>query len=381
MKGTLTVKEKSAYNCSQLTAHSSQLTAPSIVENSSNIAVSVIIPSYNAEKYIEAAVQSVLSQTLSNIELIIIDDKSSDNTWNIVSELNDNRIVKTRRNENSGSPYIPVEEACAMARGRFIVVMGDDDLLDKDYLKILFDRAEAQGLDICTSQLVFADSECRTMGFVLPDDKFDFDKIYSGEEACSMTIPDWKINMNGALIKNEIYNRALKKYHKPGKRQMYNDETLSRVLLLEADKVAVCAARYIFRANPTSSTRKFAFRNFGFRQSNEDLRRIISSHFGSHSKEANDMELYDCRNWYSKAKEFFYAVHKGWIEEEYFYDGIRELKMWHNNIDFDAALSSGLGLRKKIVMQSFSLTFLYCILKKPYPSVIRLMIKGLFRKK
>ncbi len=366
-----------------LTAHSSQLTAhrsPSIVANSSRIAVSVIIPSYNAEKYIGAAVQSVLSQTLKDIELIIIDDKSSDSTWNVVSELNDTRIVKARRNENSGSPYIPVEEACAMAKGRFIAVMGNDDLLDRDYLKILFDRAEAQCLDICLGRLVFADSECRPTEFVLPDDEFDFGKIYSGEEACGMTLPDWKINMNGALIKNEIYNRALKKYHKSGKRQMYNDETLSRVLLLEAEKVAVCSARYIFRANPTSSTRKFVFRNFGFRQSNEDLRRIISEYFGTCSKEANDMEFYDCINWFAKTKEFFYAVHKGWIEEKDFDDGIRELKMWHKNINFNAALSSGLKLHKKIVMQSVGMTFLYCILRKPYPYVIWLMLKSFFRK-
>lgn len=54
--------------------------------------VSVIIPMYNSSKHIEECIQSILNQTYENIELIIVDDKSKDNSTQIVKKFNDNRI-------------------------------------------------------------------------------------------------------------------------------------------------------------------------------------------------------------------------------------------------------------------------------------------------
>ena len=51
--------------------------------------ISIIIPVYNLEKYIKRAVESVLKQTYSNIEVIIVDDGSSDKSWTIIQEIAD----------------------------------------------------------------------------------------------------------------------------------------------------------------------------------------------------------------------------------------------------------------------------------------------------
>ena len=65
--------------------------------------ISIIIPVYNLEKYIKRAVESVLKQTYSNIEVIIVDDGSSDKSWTIIQEIadGDNRVVPIHQ-ENGG---------------------------------------------------------------------------------------------------------------------------------------------------------------------------------------------------------------------------------------------------------------------------------------
>ena len=66
--------------------------------------VSVIIPTYNREKYIERAVQSILRQTYDRYEIIIVDDGSTDNTWEIIQKLEeiDRRIRYIKLEKNQG---------------------------------------------------------------------------------------------------------------------------------------------------------------------------------------------------------------------------------------------------------------------------------------
>ncbi len=65
-------------------------------------AVSVIMTAYNSSAFISESIQSVLAQNFTDFELIIIDDGSTDDTWNLICAFNDNRIVKIHK-ENSGA--------------------------------------------------------------------------------------------------------------------------------------------------------------------------------------------------------------------------------------------------------------------------------------
>jgi teichuronic acid biosynthesis glycosyltransferase TuaG len=73
--------------------------------------VSILMPTYNVEKFVEQSVRSVLEQTYTNWELIIVDDQSTDETWNIINGFCDSRIKIFRLPENSGSAYEPREKA------------------------------------------------------------------------------------------------------------------------------------------------------------------------------------------------------------------------------------------------------------------------------
>lgn len=92
--------------------------------------VSIIMPAFRAERFIEAAVQSVLAQTFSDWELIIIDDGSPDRTGEIADRLAslDGRIRVIHRERPSGAPSIPRNSGLELADGRYVAFLDSDDL-------------------------------------------------------------------------------------------------------------------------------------------------------------------------------------------------------------------------------------------------------------
>ena len=98
--------------------------------------VSVIITSYNYEKYIRETINSVLNQTINDWELIIIDDNSTDNSIDIIMEFanKDTRIQVIRNCENLGLKE-SIKTALLAATGKWIAFLESDDLWEKDYLE------------------------------------------------------------------------------------------------------------------------------------------------------------------------------------------------------------------------------------------------------
>ncbi len=93
------------------------------------ILVSVVIPAYNAEKYIEKTVHSVLQQTYANFEIVIVDDCSTDQTYQIIKDLEkkDNRI-KVFQNEKNAGVSITRNHAIAYSTGVYVVLLDADDI-------------------------------------------------------------------------------------------------------------------------------------------------------------------------------------------------------------------------------------------------------------
>lgn len=91
--------------------------------------VSVITPAYNAERFIHETIDSVLRQTYTNWEMIIVDDRSTDRTVEIIKQYqkNDNRIRLIELKENSGSA-VARNTAMDHAKGRYIAFLDSDDL-------------------------------------------------------------------------------------------------------------------------------------------------------------------------------------------------------------------------------------------------------------
>lgn len=107
------------------------------------IKVSVIMPNYNNSKYIEEAVNSVLEQTLPGIEVIVIDDCSTDNSIEILQKIQSKhpdkvRIVRNKENLGAG---LSRNAGIDIARGKFIKFLDADDTMDPDVLEKMYNAA------------------------------------------------------------------------------------------------------------------------------------------------------------------------------------------------------------------------------------------------
>lgn len=105
--------------------------------------VSVLMTTYNREKYVAYAVESVLNSTYSNLELIIVDDGSKDNTVNIVKEIaaKDNR-VRFYINETNLGDYPNRNKAASLAKGKYLKYVDADDYIYPTGLQVLVSMME-----------------------------------------------------------------------------------------------------------------------------------------------------------------------------------------------------------------------------------------------
>jgi len=102
----------------------------------SNTLVSVIMPVYNREEVIRESIQSVLSQTYQNFELIVVDDGSTDNTVSVIESIKDPRIILLKNHENKGCSYSR-NLAVSESKGDYIFYLDSDNTWDTRYLKVM----------------------------------------------------------------------------------------------------------------------------------------------------------------------------------------------------------------------------------------------------
>jgi glycosyltransferase involved in cell wall biosynthesis len=111
-----------------------------IVDSQSPL-ISVIMPVYNCERYVELAVGSILSQTYCNFELLIVDDGSNDKSWHKINSINDTRISKFRFHINKGN-VSAINFLLGKAKGDYITFQDADDWSDESRLMIQKDFLE-----------------------------------------------------------------------------------------------------------------------------------------------------------------------------------------------------------------------------------------------
>ena len=100
--------------------------------------ISIIMPCFNAEKFIESSSKSVLNQSFLNWELIVVDDKSSDNSAALINSLakKDKRIIPVFLEVNHGGPGFPRNIGIGIARGKYTAFLDADDLWDRKKLAL-----------------------------------------------------------------------------------------------------------------------------------------------------------------------------------------------------------------------------------------------------
>lgn len=159
---------------------------------------SIIIPAYNAALYIEKTIHSILAQTLTDFECIIIDDGSKDNTVEVIKRFNDPRIILIEE-RNSGGPSRPRNIGLRKASGEYIFMFDSDDIMHSEKLhEAVSLLQENENVDLLFTNFEAIDE----IGDVINDSFLSsYETLYSlvgGQTKASVINPDAIFN---ALIK------------------------------------------------------------------------------------------------------------------------------------------------------------------------------------
>ncbi len=121
--------------------------------------VSVIMPAYNGEKFIEKSIKSIINQKYDEWELILIDDASTDNTYQVINSFSDSRVRVFRNSSNKGISYstnLGIKES----KGKYIALLDDDDLATPNRLGLQVEYLESrEDIDILGGRAVCIDEE------------------------------------------------------------------------------------------------------------------------------------------------------------------------------------------------------------------------------
>ncbi|WP_338804094.1 glycosyltransferase [Xenorhabdus griffiniae] len=137
--------------------------------------ISVLIPAYNVEKYVAESLDSIINQTFKDIEIIIIDDFSTDNTYKICEEYSkkDNRIRLFRNKENYGIATT-LNIALNKSRGKYIVRMDADDISLPHRIETMYKfLVNNPSINIISSSTITIDENGKEIGKYVPLEKHD----------------------------------------------------------------------------------------------------------------------------------------------------------------------------------------------------------------
>ena len=124
--------------------------------NKEDFLVSVLLPAYNVEEYIKECLDSIINQTYKNLEIIIVDDYSTDKTKELIKEYvkKDSRIKFLQNKQNLGLPATR-NVALKEAKGEYFYFMDTDDFIDLDYIQSFVDVVKNTNADVVVANNLY----------------------------------------------------------------------------------------------------------------------------------------------------------------------------------------------------------------------------------
>ena len=174
--------------------------------------ISVIIPTFNRAKSIIQSINSILSQTYHNLEVLIIDDCSNDNTESLISKIEDRRIKYIKLEENKGANFAR-NLGIKLSTGKYITFQDSDDIyhrdkIEKQYLNIIKKNSD---FDFCQFYLHFNSSFKALFPRIYQQKSIQRKKIL--EELCNGNfITTQAILIKNSFIKNNLFDTNFSRF-------------------------------------------------------------------------------------------------------------------------------------------------------------------------
>lgn len=226
--------------------------------------VSVIVPIYNVEQYIHRCLNSIINQTMKEIEIILIDDKSTDNSPQICDEyaLKDRRIKVIHKSKNEGLGMTR-NAGIEIATGKYITFCDSDDWIDQKFYEIMYHQAENENLDAVYSE--FNTTYYPSFNVILKDEtvyksKKDIEELMLdiiGAEPEYKSNVKMQVSVCKVIYKAELIKKYNIKFHSE-RELIAEDEIFNLDFLSKAQKVKYIPIQlYYYCLNSKSLTHKY----------------------------------------------------------------------------------------------------------------------------
>ena len=251
------------------------------------VKVSVLVAVYNAEAYLRDCLDSLVGQTLREIQIICVDDASTDGSWDILQEYaqKDSRIEIVHLEENQGMSNAR-NTALQHAKGQYICMLDSDDWYSSDAMEKAYNV-------FC----LHPQTDCVLFRFVLAypaegkfryedhaSEKFD---VMNGYEACIKSLT-WKIH-GIYMVRANIHFR----YPYDATTRLNSDENTTRFHYFASREIRCCEGIYYYRQVSSSMSHAISLRRFDVIQANLNLKDFLVK---SHAKE-QDLAFFETISW------------------------------------------------------------------------------------
>ncbi len=216
--------------------------------------ISILVAVYNTEKYLYECLDSLINQSYKNLQIICIDDASTDNSLSILEEYakKDDRILVLHNDINSGQSKSR-NSGLKYCDGDYITMVDSDDYLDKDTFKhIIKVFNENPRTDCVLFNVTYVYNLGHTAPFINHTDK----TVFSGEEALKLSL-DWSIH-GVYVLKAEIH----KKYPYDESTRYTADDITTKQHYYSSREVRLSNGIYYYRQHEKSISNKISIRRF-----------------------------------------------------------------------------------------------------------------------
>lgn len=268
--------------------------------------ISILVAVYNTAPYLPQCLDSLCGQTLRDIQIICIDDCSTDQSPQILADYaqRDARITLLRTPHNSGQAAAR-NLGLQIATGEFTTFVDSDDWLAPDALE--------QALGALAQNPA---NDCAVMRLIkyYPDDGHEVEhplhtggkKALTGEEAFMLSLDNWAIH--GVYV---VRTTLHKRYPYDASSILYTDDHVTHLHYLNARRVVMCQGRYYYRQNPASTTRACSMRRLACLEADLDKRRAIEAeaaqgHIPHHAAEA--LRLCETQRWCNMIGSYLFLL-------------------------------------------------------------------------
>ena len=230
--------------------------------------ISVIIPVYKAEKYLAECIDSVLAQTFSDFELILVDDGSPDNCAAICRDYvtKDSRI-RFLQQENQGQAAAR-NHAMTIAQGQWICFVDSDDVIHPQYLQILYDGAVQHNVPI--SMCRYVEAPVMPEGFLEPcTPEFE---VLSMKESCLVQLYDRDLYPGWVACTKLVRRDIVESYPFSAGRIFEDNEAVSRWICKAGALASTEQVLYYYRTNGSSTTKsRFSLKKLDYQWALESI--------------------------------------------------------------------------------------------------------------